>query len=263
MLLDAALQTLAAVPDPSNGDPATATLVNFGPDPNNKFVTTYFRRSFVVPWNAIITNLNFRLACADGAVVWLNGQEVYRANLPAGPLTYTNLALSARSAYTSQIFYPTNIAAAGLPVGTNLIAVEVHQSSVTNSTFGFDLELIGSGDLLPTPSLSIAPAGTNVVMRALLGSPTTFTNPIWWLFNGTNVLRAGTNTATSVLTLFTNDLVLTNVSAEQSGYYTFLLSNGITSVFGGVQAGIAVPFDRTHWRGLQVACRRSGESRLA
>jgi lysophospholipase L1-like esterase len=146
------------------GDPATATTVNFGADANDKFVTTYFRRSFVVPWNAVITNLNFRLARADGAAVWLNGQEVFRANLPGGPITFNNLALAGMTGYTAHIFYPTNLAVTGLPAGTNLVAVEVHLSSVTNHTLGFDLELIGSGYLLPSPSLSITQTADNLLL---------------------------------------------------------------------------------------------------
>jgi len=31
------------------GDGDEATIVNYGPDPNNKYVTTYFRRSINVP----------------------------------------------------------------------------------------------------------------------------------------------------------------------------------------------------------------------
>lgn len=145
------------------GDPATVTTVSFGPQANNKYVTTYFRRPFVVPWNAVITNLNLRVARADGAVVWLNGQEIYRANLPAGPITYTNRALTAMTYYPRYIFYPTNVPVSNLPTGTNWIAVEVHLSSVLASAMGFDMELIGSGYLLPTPSLSITPAGDNVL----------------------------------------------------------------------------------------------------
>lgn len=147
------------------GDPATATSVGFGSDSTNKFVTTYFRRSFVVPWNAQITNLNFRLARADGAVVWLNGRELFRANLPSGPITYTNFALTAMTGFTGHVFYPTNIAVANLPTGTNVIAVELHTSAATNSTAGFDMELIGTGPLLPTPVLSIAQTNNAFVLN--------------------------------------------------------------------------------------------------
>jgi lysophospholipase L1-like esterase len=168
------------------GDPATATSLNFGPDPNDKFVTTYFRRPFVVPGNAVITNLNFRLARTGGAAVWLNGQEMYRVNLPAGPLAHTNLALTAMTGYTAHIFYPTNLAVANLPAGTNWIAVEIHQSSVTNSTLGFDMELIGSGQLLPTPSLSIARSAEDVVLSWPVTDGAGFT-----LYSTTNLVAAG------------------------------------------------------------------------
>jgi lysophospholipase L1-like esterase len=168
------------------GDPATATKLGFGSEPTNKFVTAYFRRPFVVPWNAVYTNLNFRLARADGAVVWLNGQEIFRANLPGGPLAYTNLALNTMTGYTAHIFYPTNLALAGLPAGTNVLAVEVHLSSVTNSTLGFDLELIGSGYPLPTPSLAITPTGGNVALSWPLFGGDSFA-----LYSATNLTASG------------------------------------------------------------------------
>jgi hypothetical protein len=152
------------------GDPAMATTVSFGPQPNNKYVTTYFRRSFVAPWNTVITNLNLRLAQADGVVVWLNGQEIYRTNLPAGPITNTNLALSTTSYYPRYNFYPTNVPVTNLLTGTNWIAAEVHVHSIANATMGFDMELIGTGYPLPPPSLSITRAGGRQQHRVELAS---------------------------------------------------------------------------------------------
>ena len=145
------------------GDPTTATTVSYGPDPNNKFVTTYFRHWFATPANAAITNLNFRLARADGAAVWLNGQEIFRTNLPSGLLNYTNQALNTMTGYTAQIFFPANIPVT-LPPGTNLVAVEMHLGSVTNSTLGFDMELIGSGYRVPSPSLALTRTGGNFLL---------------------------------------------------------------------------------------------------
>ncbi len=144
------------------GDPTVATTVSFGPDPNNKYVTTYFRHIFVVPSGAAITNLNFRLARADGAVVWLNGREVFRSNLPVGPVTYTNLASSLVTGDPAYTFYPTSLALSSSLTDTNLIAVEIHQSSVTNSALGLDMELFGTGYNLPAPKLSIGMAGNDL-----------------------------------------------------------------------------------------------------
>jgi lysophospholipase L1-like esterase len=146
------------------GDLDIIATNSYGPDPANKFITTYFRRPFVVPWNMAVTSLNFRLARADGAAVWLNGQELFRTNLPSGPLTYTNLALSAMPIFTSHVYYPTNIAITNSLKGTNQVAVELHQASVTNAAAGFDMELIVSGSLIPPPALSIVQSGENFVL---------------------------------------------------------------------------------------------------
>ena len=66
--------------------PGITTTVSFGTNSANKYITTYFRRAFVVPAGVLYTNLNLRLNRVDGAIVWLNGQEIFRTNLPSGPV---------------------------------------------------------------------------------------------------------------------------------------------------------------------------------
>lgn len=128
-------------------DGATFPEVDYGPNANNKYITTYFRRKFVVPAGAIYTNLTFKLARDDGAVVWLNGRELYRSNLPLPPtvITYTTLASSAVGGADEQTFFVTSLPATNLLVGTNVLAVEVHQSAPDSSDLGFNLELAGRG----------------------------------------------------------------------------------------------------------------------
>ena len=179
------------------GDPAVFTTVSFGTNASSKHITTYFRDSFVVPDNVTFTNLNFRLARVDGAVVWLNGQEVFRTNMPAGLITYTNRA----SQYTildeqPYTFYPTNIAVSNLPAGTNLVAVEVHLLNPLRPGLGFDLELIGMGCFTPL-SLSIASAGTNIFLAWPVASGTGYT-----LYSSTDLTAPGswTNVAATVQT---------------------------------------------------------------
>jgi lysophospholipase L1-like esterase len=145
-------------------DPGVATTVGFGPDPSNKFITTYFRRTFVVPWTLSVTNLNVRLARRDGAAVWLNGQELFHTNLPADPFSYASPALTAMTSYTPQVYYPTNFVNPSLLAGTNWLGVEIHQSAPTNLALGFDLELIAIGTNIPPPRLTIAPTSTNLLL---------------------------------------------------------------------------------------------------
>jgi len=175
------------------GDLDIVTTNSYGPDLANKFITTYFRRSFVVPWNMAVTNLNFRLARADGAVVWLNGQELFRTNLPSGPIAYSNLALSSMTGFTSHIYYPTNIAITNSLKGTNQLAVELHLDSVTNTSAGFDMELFASGSLIAPPTLSIAQSGGNFLLSWPATNADGFT-----LYTTTNIAAGNWSASTAL-----------------------------------------------------------------
>ena len=76
------------------------------------------------------------------------------------------------------------------------------------------------------PTNQVVQPGSNVTLRAIVGQPNLFTNRYAWLFNDT-IVAAGTNTGTSTLILFTNDLVLTNFGQAQQGLYTFVVSNSV------------------------------------
>lgn len=156
------------------GDSVAATTISYGPDGKLKFPTTYFRYSFVVPDGVAFTNLNFRISRQDGAVVWLNGREAFRMNMTNGPITYTNRALRRIAGDPSYIFYPTNLVVPFLPAGTNQVAVELHSSSPVSPSLGFDMELLGTGYPITTPSLSANLTGSGIVLSWLCGNGTSY-----------------------------------------------------------------------------------------
>ena len=80
----------------------------------------------------------------DGAVVYLNGTEVFRTNMPGGTISHTTLAPVAVGGADESAWYSVAVSPARLVTGTNVIAVEVHQSSATSSDLSFDLELTGA-----------------------------------------------------------------------------------------------------------------------
>ncbi len=124
------------------GDGNEATVVSFGPDSNNKYITTYFRRTFTISDATAYTNLALRLLRDDGAVVHLNGQEIYRAALPAGPVAFNTLANQ-----NGEDTVDTAVVNAALPAlvdGVNVLAVEIHQQALTSSDISFDFELTGT-----------------------------------------------------------------------------------------------------------------------
>jgi hypothetical protein len=144
------------------------TVVNSGPT-NAHFITTYFRTSFVAPSNTVVTNLSFNLVRDDGAVVYLNGHEMYRSNMPNGTITYQTLALTSVGNADESTFFNSTFAITNLPAGTNVVAVEIHQQSATSSDISFALELTAGGYILPIavppPSLSIVQTNGYVFLR--------------------------------------------------------------------------------------------------
>jgi len=126
------------------GDGDEVTTVGFGPDTNNKFITTYFRRAFSVTSAAAFNALTLRLMRDDGAVVYINGVEVWRTNMPTGTISSSTLASVAIGGADESAFVQTTLSSSLLVNGANVLAVELHQSGGTSTDISFDLQLIGS-----------------------------------------------------------------------------------------------------------------------
>jgi len=125
------------------GDSDEQTVVSFGPNANTKYTTTYFRRQFTVANPLLYVNLALNLLRDDGAVIYLNGTEVVRANMPTGSITYTTFAASTISGAEEDTFYSFSVDENLLVPGVNVLAVELHQRTLTSSDISFDMELIG------------------------------------------------------------------------------------------------------------------------
>jgi hypothetical protein len=74
-----------------------ATVIEFGSDPRRKHITYYFRHTFVVTNRDLIQQLEARLLRDDGAVVYLNGVEIFRSNMPVGEINSETRATGAVS----------------------------------------------------------------------------------------------------------------------------------------------------------------------
>ncbi len=125
------------------GDGDEATTVSYGPDPNNKYVTTYFRHSFDVADPDQFVILDLRLLRDDGAIVYLNGVEVERSNMPSTGVGYLSFAPGTVAGTDETTFFQSYIYPTGIVAGGNVLALEIHQRSLTSSDISFDLELTG------------------------------------------------------------------------------------------------------------------------
>ncbi|MFT6865613.1 MAG: hypothetical protein ACJA08_000436 [Cyclobacteriaceae bacterium] len=124
------------------GDGDETTLINYGSNSSAKYITTYLRHNFNLTtdqMNAI--GFTLKLQYDDGAVVYVNGTEVARANMPAGNIGYDTNALSAVSGDSESAFNSFSIDNSSFVAEANTIAVEIHQNNGSSSDISFDLEL--------------------------------------------------------------------------------------------------------------------------
>lgn len=127
--------------------PNVTNLINFFTNRNNKFVTTYFRKTLSVPDPAEFADILLRLKSDDGAAVYLNGELQVLDLLPPNA-GFETFALSSRGEPEEDEFQEFVLPATSLQVGENVIAVEIHNSARDDDDLSFDLALIGrnSGD---------------------------------------------------------------------------------------------------------------------
>lgn len=127
------------------GDGDEATILTAAAAGSTHPITTYFRHAFTVADPTRFLDLELKLLADDGAIVYLNGSEVVRQNLPAGAVDFKTLTSTSISGTAENAFTTYRIPAKHLSGGTNVLAVEVHQSAANSSDLGFDLSLTGSG----------------------------------------------------------------------------------------------------------------------
>lgn len=147
------------------GDGDEATIVGYGPNASAKYTTTYFRHTFQVADPTAFGSLTLRLLRDDGAVVYLNGTEVLRSNMPGGTIASTTFASTQIWGAPENQYVSSTVSPSRLVAGTNVIAVEVHQADRTSSDLGFDLQLAaGTGvQLTRGPYLQLGTPTSTIV----------------------------------------------------------------------------------------------------
>ncbi len=100
----------------------------------------YFRTHFTAPTNLAGATLDFRTIVDDGAVFYLDGNEVFRIHMDPGAVDYATAANDHESALEGPFsFYATNLLA-----GDHVMAVEVHQVNSTSSDVVMGMSLSAS-----------------------------------------------------------------------------------------------------------------------
>lgn len=154
------------------GESDQATVMDeFQANGTTRVITTYLRKSFEFAQVAEVSALELELLCDDGAIVYLNGTEILRRNLPTGTVTATTPATASQVKPAESAYTLHNIAnpAALLVEGVNIIAVELHQSGQpglpsepTDADASFDLRLKATRNLPPNPPAAPALTATGL-----------------------------------------------------------------------------------------------------
>ncbi|HRA35814.1 MAG TPA: hypothetical protein PK748_12825 [Acidimicrobiales bacterium] len=121
------------------GDGDEATVISYGPNANQKYVTSWFRTSFLA--TAVPATLTLDLVADDGAVVYLNGVEVLRDNVGPGDDVAALRAASGRSGTAENAVRSFVLPPELVTAGINTIAVSVHQDLPTSSDLSFSAAL--------------------------------------------------------------------------------------------------------------------------
>ncbi len=78
----------------------------------------------------------------DGAVVFLNGAEILRSNMPSGAIAPETKALQDIDGGSERTWHVHHIEAE-LLAGDNVMAVEIHQSAAYSDDLAFDMRVVG------------------------------------------------------------------------------------------------------------------------
>ena len=124
------------------GDGDEQTLISVRDDDEAQPVTMYFRTQVEV--NQDFDELIVRLVRDDGAVVYINGVEAVRDNMPEGAIAFDTTAIRAQRSTVENEYVEHVVDPRLLKQGVNTIAVEVHQDRLrSGGDMSFDLQLVG------------------------------------------------------------------------------------------------------------------------
>ncbi|MCJ7935842.1 MAG: DUF839 domain-containing protein [Chryseobacterium sp.] len=119
------------------GDPV-ATTIHSGA---TGLITAYFAKDFTVNVSTLSDNMELGIMRDDGIVVYLNGEEVVRDNMPAGTITFNTLSSTTVDGAAENVYNVFSIPKSKFVNGVNRISIELHNRSAGSSDLRLDAYL--------------------------------------------------------------------------------------------------------------------------
>lgn len=190
-----------------DGDETTAT--------NSSARTTYFRKTINVSNPSLYTGLDLRMIRDDGAVVYLNGTEIWRNNMGSGTPSYSTYANGVVNGADESTWLDLSMLNT-LVTGNNSIAVEIHQAPFFSSDISFDFQLTAN-----------VPSADSIIRGPYLQKGSSNSVVVRWRTSNyaQSVLSYGTNLAglnmmvTDTTPKINHEVELTGLTANTTYYY--------------------------------------------
>jgi hypothetical protein len=148
----AATEWLPATLPAGYGTTPISTTVNGGSS-TDRTKAFYFRKKFNVANPAAFVSVAMTIRRDDAAVVWLNNDAtpvvVSAAGAFNGPYTYAMTGVPNSASATA--YYTHAVPPSKLIAGENILAIELHQTSLTSGDIVLDCDLIGTPPTIPPP----------------------------------------------------------------------------------------------------------------
>ena len=116
------------------GDPVTTTI-------NSGLMTAYFAKDITVNLSTLSDTMELGVMRDDGIVVYLNGEEVVRDNMPAGVIDFNTLSSTTIDGAAESVYNIFSIPKSKFVNGTNRISIELHNRGASSSDLRIDAYL--------------------------------------------------------------------------------------------------------------------------
>ncbi len=193
----------------------TRTTLSLTGTNGSNSTTFYFRTHFTLSGDPQFFTFISSNLIDDGVVLYVNGTEVARLNMPVGTITSATLASAAG---VEGSFVISNLPPSLFHEGDNVLAAEVHQVGTTSADIVFGMALLARPLPAGPPFIASQPASTAVFagQSATLACAATTASAMTaqWLHNG-----MPTPGATNPVITFSN------AAKGDAGRYALVLSN--------------------------------------
>lgn len=135
------------------GDPVTTTI-------NSGLLTAYFAKDFTVNLADLTATMELGIRRDDGIIVYLNGEEVVRDNMPTGTVTHDTFSSTTIDGAAETAFNIFSIPKNKFVQGANRISIELHNRSATSSDLTIDAYL--KNTTVVTPPVTTNCTGTHI-----------------------------------------------------------------------------------------------------